>query len=146
MFSSEPIALSADARTAGSLELVANEPPEMSLGGSMAPKATSTLSRNTGLFGCNLREVRVGAVPISGATGDAHGAVIPELDSRFRGKPRREPGATGHLTECEAIALHRTDLRCPLRPTNFSLPRSRHSSMWRDENGRPERFIDFRLD
>ena len=138
--SSDPIALSAAAKTAGTTDPVAIEPPEIGPAGSdVSPSTTSILSSGTPVFSrgeLGKNRVRAGADVLRAAR-DAHRAVVAQWTLASAGK-RAAIQPAGHApAERQAVALHRADLGRALDQPNFSPPSSKHSSRWRDENGTP---------
>src|SRR6267142_892070 len=135
----DPIALSAAARTAGTIDGVAIEPPESGPSGSVvSPSATSTFS-----IGTPVRYEAICArfvyvpVPMSWVA-EATRAVPSSRSCRLAAASNR---AAIH----EQLAIPHPSVKPSrfIEPTawvrfdhpNLSEPRSKHSTRWRDENG-----------
>ena len=121
--SSDAIALSAAAKTAGTTDPVAIEPPETGPSGSdVSPSATSTLSSGTPVFS-EASCARIVYVPVPMSCVPHATRVVPSSRSctlasaaKSRGDPR---GPSHSPAERQSIAFHRADLRVALRPAEL---------------------------
>ena len=141
MVSSDAIALSAAAKTAGTTDPVTIEPPEIGPSGSdVSPSATSTLSSGTPVF-CAASCARIVYVPVPMSC-------VPQAT---RAVPSSRSWTLASAANRAAIHVHPAIPQPSVRPSrfieptsgvrfdqpNFSAPSSKHSSKWRDENGMP---------
>ena len=141
MVSSDAIALSAAAKTAGTTDPVTIEPPETGPSGSdVSPSATSILSSGTPVF-CEASCARIVYVPVPMSC-------VPQAT---RAVPSSRSWTLASAGKRAAIHVHPAIPQPSVKPSrfieptsgvrldqpNFSAPSSKHSSKWRDENGMP---------
>ena len=149
MVSSDAIALSAAAKTAGTTDPVAIEPPESGPSGSdVSPSATSILSSGTPVF-CEASCARIVYVPVPMSCVAQATRAVPSsrsCDARLGGESCGDPRASGHSpAERQAVALHRADLGRALRPAELLRAefKALEQMTRRERNAQP--LVDLRL-
>src|SRR5262249_13400827 len=135
----DAIALSAAASTAGTIDAVASEPPEVGPSGSdVSPRATSTLSCGTPVL-CDASCARLLYVPVPMSCVAQATRTVPSA----RNSTVAAAGNRAAIHAQPAIPQPNVTPSRFIEPTaglrldqpNFSVPSSKHSSKWRDENG-----------
>src|SRR5262249_51850368 len=139
--SSDATAPSAAARTAGTTDAVAIEPPEIGPAGSaLSPSATSTLSSGTPVF-CAASDARMVQVPVPMSCVAQATRAVPSsrswtLASAGNRAATQEHPAVPQPSVRPSRFIDPT-LGSRLDQPNFSAPSWKHSTRCRDENGTP---------